>query len=137
MKGINLKKKVNFQRKFGKEGEFAGQPITIIREITGAKPDPSGEIEETTVVDSRLPCQYCNRLFEPDSLVKHQKKCPSVFMGIQDKRPPFHSIGQRLPNDEEFKQQIEALGGIHKALAAGFIKLTVTAGKLNDQWRLQ
>lgn len=58
-------------------------------------------------------------------------------MGLKNKRQPFLSMAQRLPNDPEFQQQIQALGGVDKALSAGFIKFMVANRTLNEKWRLQ
>jgi len=47
MKGINLRRKVNFIRKLGKEGEFQGQPIINVVELINNPDDPSCDVEVT------------------------------------------------------------------------------------------
>ena len=122
MKGINLRKKVNFARKIYQDaGELHGEPIITIVENLGEDENSEPQV----VLDARLQCQYCNRFFNPESHAKHQNNCSSVFMGLKNKRQPFSSMAQRLSNDEEFQEQIHNLGGVESALAAGFIKLMV------------
>lgn len=53
MKGINLKKKVNFTRKVGKDGELCGQPVINVVELIGRPEDPNAELDEVMVVDAR------------------------------------------------------------------------------------
>lgn len=135
MKGINLRKKVNFTRKICQNegmGALHGEPIITIIEHLDEDEDREPEI----ALDARLQCQYCNRFFNPESHAKHQNKCSSVFMGLKHKRQPFQSIAQRLSNDEQFQEQIQGLGGVEAALTSGFIKFTAIS-KLNEQWRMQ
>jgi len=135
MKGINLRRKVNFIRKICKDeamGELHGQPIVTIIEDNGEE-----DAEPQVVADDRLQCQFCNRFFDPESHPKHQNKCASVFMGVQNRRQPFQSICKRLSEDEQFQKQIEEVGGIQNALAAGMIKLMGANSKLNESWRMQ
>ncbi len=47
MKGINLRRKVNFIRKLGKEGEFQGQPVINVVELINNPDDPNCEVEVT------------------------------------------------------------------------------------------
>ena len=47
MKGINLRKKVNFVRKLGKEGEFQGQPVINVVELVRNPDDPNCDVEVT------------------------------------------------------------------------------------------
>ncbi len=80
MVGINLKRKVNFKRKM-KDG------VAVV-EIIEAKDKPA-----KLVPDNRLDCQYCRRLFQPDSHSIHQKVCNNVFM---KRRDLFESVMQRM-----------------------------------------
>ena len=53
MKGIHLKRKVNFSRKVGQHGELQGRPILSLVELLDDPTDPAADVEEVTVVDSR------------------------------------------------------------------------------------
>ena len=91
MYGINLKKKVNFKQSIyrGNEEEFKDQYI-----IEEHEPDK----EPVFVIDSRVKCQYCGRLFLSELHAKHQNVCNKVFMG---RRIPYDSQAQRLIQDDE------------------------------------
>lgn len=44
MKGINLRKKVNFSRQVAPQGELQGQPVISLVELRGDPTDPNAEV---------------------------------------------------------------------------------------------
>ena len=90
MNGITLKKKMNPLRRPCEDPSHALNGQLILKQITLTS---AGNLEEEEIADVRLDCQFCGRLFNPESHAKHQNKCNTVYMS---RRLPFISNKQRM-----------------------------------------
>jgi len=72
VKGISLKKKVNFKRRMCSDEDHIPPNLKGQNIIEIVEADYLGNVtKEEFISDARLECQFCSRLFEPSSFPKH------------------------------------------------------------------